>query len=94
MKVRFDPAAAAALAQMPPVPRRRMKAALAQLTKDASGRSAKLDVKRLDSKAPFGAYRLAVGEWRAGWFVRGDTLEVVRVFHRSEGYGWLERMYP
>ena len=94
MKLRLDPDAAQALRAMAPVPRRRMKDALAKVAVDASGRTGRLDVKQLASNAPWPAFRLAVGDWRAAWFIRDGTVQVLRVFHRSEGYSWLERLYP
>lgn len=50
-----------------------------------------LDVKRLDlpdREAP--VYRLRVGDWRVVYLVAGTDVLVVRIFHRSEGYQWLE----
>ncbi|MCA1819449.1 MAG: type II toxin-antitoxin system RelE/ParE family toxin [Halobacteriales archaeon] len=79
---------------MPPEAKRQMREALRKLATDPSGRSMGLDVKMLRTTEAAPVYRLRIGEWRAAWQVRGNVLQVVRVFHRSEGYGWLERMYP
>lgn len=64
-----------------------MKEALAILAKGGVG----LDVKPLASTQPWPAFRLKVGDWRAAWYIRNGEIQVVRVFHRSEGYGWLDR---
>jgi hypothetical protein len=71
-----------------------MRAALTELGRDASGRSAGLDVKRLQVGGDPPAYRLRIGNWRAAFLLRPDRIEVVRIFHRDEGYGWLDRLYP
>lgn len=94
MKVRLDREAAFRLSGLAPGPKRRIKEALASLAKDPSGRMGALDVKQLASPAPLLAYRLKLGDWRVAWYVTDDALEVIRVFHRSEGYGWLQRLYP
>ena len=93
-RVRLDAGlAAAALAHMPPHEKRRMKKALRALGDDATGRSSRLDVKLLDlsDKLPR-LYRLRVGMWRAIFAIRDRDIIVTRIFHRSEGYGWLERL--
>lgn len=82
------------LRTMPPTPRKRMRAALGRLADDPSGRSNGLDVRPLHTDGPTTVYRLRVGEWRAGWMLRGECVDVVRIFHRSDGYGWLERLHP
>jgi hypothetical protein len=95
MRVRLDPdGALVPLRTMPPGPRNAMRQALALLADDPSGRSTGLDVKRLRTAGGPAAFRLRIGDWRACWLLRGDTLDVVRIFHRSDGYGWLDRMYP
>lgn len=51
-----------------------------------------LDVTRLRSDpSTLPVFRLRVGDWRIVFRARGENLEVVRVFHRREGYGWMER---
>ena len=79
---------------MPPEPKRRMKEALGRLAKDPAGRTTGLDVRQLDVRSDYPVHRLRMGDWRAAWFVRDGNVEVIRIFHRSEGYGWLERRYP
>lgn len=52
-----------------------------------------VDVAQLVLDAPgWPVFRLRVGDWRVVFRARGEDLEVVRVFHRREGYGWLERV--
>jgi mRNA-degrading endonuclease RelE of RelBE toxin-antitoxin system len=94
MRVRLDPdGARPVLRAMPPDARKKMRAALRKLADDPSGRSARLDVKRLRTPGEPSAFRLRMGEWRAVWLLRKRSLDVIRIFHRSEGYGWLDRRY-
>ncbi len=90
MPCRLTPEAAAAVRRMPPEGRKRMRAALAAI---AQGRRRGIDAKRLEppSRRP-PLYRLRIGSWRAVYRHDGDVVLVLRVFPRSEGYGWLERM--
>lgn len=95
MKVRLDPdGALTTLRSMPPGPRKRMREALRLLADDPSGHENGLDVKRLRTPGDPPAFRLRVGAWRAVWLLQPDHLDVLRIFHRSEGYSWLERRYP
>jgi mRNA interferase RelE/StbE len=93
-RVRLDAAfAAPALSQMAPSPKRRMKDALRKLADDPTGRTVQLDVKELDvSEALPRLYRLRVGDWRAVFAVGPREIIVVRIFHRRDGYGWMERL--
>lgn len=92
MKVLLDLRhAAPTLRHMAPQPRRRLKAALRLLAADPSGLSNNLDVKRLDVDPGPPMYRLRVSDWRIVFTVDQD-LFVLRVFHRSDGYGWLADM--
>jgi|SRR5690349_23523237 len=92
-RVRLDAAfAAAPLSRMPPESKKRMREALRSLGDDPSGRARRLDVKELDLSGEGPALlRLRLGDWRAVYAVRARDVVVVRIFHRSEGYGWLER---
>lgn len=93
MKVLLDPRhAAPALQRMAPQPRRRLKAALRLLGDDPSGLSNDLDVKRLDTEPGQPMYRLRVGDWRLAFTVDEAAVVVLRIFHRTEGYGWLADM--
>lgn len=76
---------------MAPAVKRRMRHALRLLTEDPSGLTNKLNVKRLDFNPGQPIYRLRVGEWRAAFTV-DSAVVVLRIFHRSEGYGWLVGM--
>ncbi len=83
--------AAPVLKAVEPTVRRRLRHALRLLAKDPGGLSSKLDVKRLDVDAGQPMYRLRVGEWRIAFTV-DSAVVVLRIFHRSEGYGWLADM--
>jgi mRNA interferase RelE/StbE len=93
-RVRLDAAfAAPVLGRMPPQPKRRLKEALRLLGQDPTGRTVGLDVKELDaSDALPRLFRLRVGDWRAVFTMEGNDLIVTRIFHRRDGYGWLERL--
>lgn len=92
MRVILDPRhAAPVLRHLAPLPRRRLKAALKRLGEDPSGLSNDLDVKRLDTEPGQPMYRLRVGDWRAAFTVDEEVV-VLRIFHRSDGYGWLRDM--
>ena len=71
-----------------------MRDALRALADDPLGKARLLDVKELDLRRrepPL--YRLRVGDWRAVYFVRGRDVLVVRIFHRGEGYRWLDTFH-
>ena len=92
MRVLLDPRQAApALKHRAPQPRKRLRTALRLLAEDPSGLAHDLDVRRLDVDAGQPMYRLRIGDWRIAFTVDKD-LVVLRVFHRSEGYGWLADM--
>lgn len=89
MKVLLDPHRAAPIfASLAPETKRRVKKALRRLGEDPTGTTSRLDVKRLDVEEGQPMYRLRVGEWRIAFTV-ADAILVLRIFHRSEGYGWL-----
>lgn len=91
MRVLLDPVhAVPALRTSAPAVRQKLRRALRRLAEDSSGISTGLDVKRLDAeRQPI--YRLRVGDWRVAFTVDKDIV-VLRVFHRSQGYGWLADM--
>jgi mRNA-degrading endonuclease RelE of RelBE toxin-antitoxin system len=92
VKVILDPMQAApALRTSPPEVKKQLRAALRLLAKDPSGISTKLDVTRLDTEPGQPMYRLRVGDWRIAFTVDQDIV-VLRVFHRTEKYGWLADM--
>ncbi len=76
---------------MPPQPKKQIKKALRLLGEDPSGLSNQLDVKRLDTQPGQPMYRLRVGNWRIAFTVDEDVV-VLRIFHREQGYGWLQDM--
>lgn len=80
----------ARLATLPPGAKKAIRGAFDAMGKDWPGPS--LDVKALDmSPGQPPLYRVRVGDWRFAVEVAGQDLRVVHVFHRSEGYDWLER---
>lgn len=79
------------LQRLPPETRRRVKAALAQLESDPTGRKHDLDVRQLMTPPGSPAmYRVAVGAFRIAFLTAGRTVRVVRIFHRSFGNSWLD----
>lgn len=80
----------AEMAQLPPGPRSALKAALQALSIHDGDRPPGLDVKRL--RAGFPVFRARVGAYRIVYSREGQAHRIHRVFHRSEGYGWLERL--
>lgn len=39
-------------------------------------------------------YRLRVAEWRAVFVLRQEEMRVVKIFHRRDGYAWLDDWDP
>lgn len=77
---------------LPPETKRRIKRAILSLPEDPLGDEGKLEVKRLSGhvdEEPI--YRVRVGTWRIVYRIVESRIEVVRVFPRSEGYGWMDR---
>ncbi len=93
-QVRLDPVHAAdVLRHLEPTVKKRIRAALRRLAEDSTGRSNDLDVRELDTSDRLPrAFRLRVGDWRVGFLLRDGAILVMRIFHRRDGYGWLERM--
>ncbi len=90
MRVLLDPHhAAPVLRHLAPEPKRRLRAAFRLLGEDPSGVTHDLDVKRLDTDPGQPMYRLRVGVWRAAFTVDEDVV-VLRIFHRRDGYAWLD----
>ena len=91
MKLLLDEARAAdVLRSAVPTLRKNLKRALRRLADDPSERNPQLDVKKLatDREGPT-MYRLRVGDWRVAYTIEPNNIVVLRIFHRSEGYGWL-----
>lgn len=74
-----------------PGPRQEVHRALEALRRHDGDRPPGLDVKRLDVKGP-AVFRIRVGAYRIVYGRQGQAHRILRVFHRSEGYGWLERL--
>jgi mRNA-degrading endonuclease RelE of RelBE toxin-antitoxin system len=89
MGLTYTPEAAAVLRALPPTPKRRIRDALTLLAKDP--RHPSLDIRNLDVEGAPPVLRLRVGEYRVVYVVLGRATRVVRIFHRRDGYGWLER---
>lgn len=90
MQVVLDPFhAAPTYKALPPATKQRVKAALRLLAQDPTGVTNDLDVKRLDTEPGRPMYRLRVGDWRIA-FTLDKEVVVLRIFHRKEGYKWLE----
>lgn len=92
LPVRFDPHAAVEFRHLPPGAKRDVKAALRALSQDPSGHESGLDVMSLDvDLSDEIVWRLRVGDWRVIFFAEARFVRIARVFHRSEGYEWLDR---
>lgn len=73
--------------------RTRIKAALRTLEDDPFTPRAGSDIKRIstdDGGHP--VYRLRVGDHRCVYVVVEGEVRVTKIFHRSEGYGWMARL--
>ena len=93
MKVYVSPAAATTVRSLPPETKRRLKAAILGLADDPLGARRGRDVKRFRTHARgLAYYRLRIGDWRAVYRILGERGEVIRVFPRREGYGWMDRL--
>ncbi|HLF17106.1 MAG TPA: type II toxin-antitoxin system RelE/ParE family toxin [Candidatus Thermoplasmatota archaeon] len=91
MRIELDAVyAAAPLRAMAPETRKAIRSALRKLAADPSGRTVDLDVKALDLGDGPPVHRLRVGEWRAAFIVGKELIRVLRVFHRSDGYDWVD----
>lgn len=84
-------AAQSVLRHLHPKTKKAIRAAF-RVLKDHWPEAPGLDVVRMrsDPSAP-PVFRLRVGDWRIVLRGRGPDLEAIRVFHREEGYGWMER---
>lgn len=90
-RLTIEPEALAALRTLPPEPKKAVRQAIDALGTDP--RPNGLDWKKLEtSQSTDLVYRLRVGSYRVAYVLRGDAVHVVRVFHRNEGYRWLERL--
>lgn len=72
--------------------RARIREALESLEDDPFTSRSGADIQRLstdDGGDP--VYRLRAGDHRCVYVVRRGQVLVTKIFHRSEGYGWMER---
>ncbi len=87
----YEPGTLDFVRSLPPAPKKRLRAALDILSQDP--RDQRLDLRALtrpDGKAP--VCRAKVGDYRIAFVIDRRTTRVVRIFHRRDGYGWLERL--
>ena len=90
-RLKVEPSALEELRGLAPEPKRAVRAALDLLSEDPRGRG--LEWKRLEtSQTAEPIFRLRVGDYRVVYVVDGPVTRVVRIFHRREGYRWLDRL--
>lgn len=84
--------AADVLRRLPPDVKKAIRSALRRLPEDPFGALAKQEVHalRVPPETP-ATLRLRVGDWRVVYFMDGRLIRVFRIFHRDEGYRWLEK---
>lgn len=87
--LRWSAQALAQLRHVPPASKKRLRAGLCRI---AAGDATGLDVRPL--RGSHGLLRLRVGNWRAACRQSKASVDVVRVFHRSDGYDWLDPPKP
>ena len=90
MGLRLAAEAQAYLRTIPPEPRRRIREAVARLAEDPY--ADELDIRPVRSLGGGRLYRCRVGSFRIVFAVVPEGARVLRVFHRRDGYGWLERL--
>jgi mRNA-degrading endonuclease RelE of RelBE toxin-antitoxin system len=90
MQVFLSTRAKAALRFAPPASKKALRSALQRLERTGPRG---LDIKELKQAEPAApVFRLKVGTWRVAFIIRGKDIEVLHVFPRREGYGWMERL--
>ncbi|MEK6974783.1 MAG: type II toxin-antitoxin system RelE/ParE family toxin [Candidatus Thermoplasmatota archaeon] len=92
MALRFAVGTRDLLVTLAPRPRRAIRDALRLLAADP--RHPKLDLKQLRKEGSVRFYRARVGDYRIVFSPLPKHTSVWRIQHRSEGYGWLERLDP
>lgn len=90
MRIKLGATARNELRHLSPVVKKSIRQALDQLEKHGLD-ATELDLRRLSVDNGAAVYRLRVGSWRIVFVLGQSTVEVVRVFPRSEGYAWMER---
>lgn len=86
----FEPGTREALASMSPSVKRRLKEALRIIADDPQ--SPRLNLKVMDYDGPHRMIRCRVRDHRIVYEARADVVYVRRIFHRRDGYGWMERL--
>ncbi|MHB8585694.1 MAG: type II toxin-antitoxin system RelE family toxin [Thermoplasmatota archaeon] len=90
-RIRLSEEAAAAFRILAPATKKRLRAAMAQLANDPAGADSGLDVAELDTEGvPPPMYRLRSGDWRVAFQIVDRDVQVIRIFHRREGYAWID----
>lgn len=84
--------AAAVLDRLPRADATRIRAGLRRLADDPFTPHPGADIRRLSTDEEDPVLRLRVGEYRCVYVVTRREVRVVRIFHRSEGYGWMGRL--
>lgn len=90
MGLKVDPAAQDAIRTLAPAVKGRVREALRLLAEDPF--HSDLDWKVLATHGPDRLVRVRLGDYRIVYLLRPDHRYVLRVMHRREGYGWLERL--
>lgn len=86
--LQYHPDVPQQLQALPPQVRRRVKPALEGLRGPEGVKD--LDVKRLIGSFTQPLRRLKLGAWRVVFYQDGNTVYILRVFPRTEGYDWLD----
>ncbi|MHB8585059.1 MAG: type II toxin-antitoxin system RelE family toxin [Thermoplasmatota archaeon] len=93
MRIRLRAEAAATIRSLPPSTKKRIRQALVELRGDPQGATGAQDIRKLSSKNVRAVvYRVRVEDWRVVYAIEAPEIQVARVFHRREGYGWMERL--
>ena len=92
MALKFAAGSLEYLRTLGPRPRKDIRLSLRLIEEDP--RHAKLALKLLRSKGPRRIFRARVGDYRIVFTPRAEHTYVLRVMHRSEGYDWLDRLFP
>lgn len=92
MGLRFARGTREYLATLAPAPKRALKDGLLAL--DADPRPAGHDFRLLRKEGRYLYFRLRVGEYRVIYSPVAGATYIWRVFHRNEGYAWLDTFDP
>lgn len=92
MGLRFAPEVQDFVRSLAPEPKRDLRAALRKIAQDP--RHPDLDVRVLRKEGAQRFFRARVRDYRIVYSPRGPHVYVWRILHRSEGYGWLDRLDP